>query len=88
MTVTTLHEVEGTLRQVDPDTLTIPEEEGNTGALDMVRRLVEGHEAVIRTARDLVKMAETGGDAATADLATARLEVHEKTAWMLRAMAS
>jgi starvation-inducible DNA-binding protein len=54
----------------------------------MVRRLVEGHEAVIRTARDLVGTAEAGGDIATADLATARLEVHEKTAWMLRATAS
>jgi starvation-inducible DNA-binding protein len=66
----------------------ISEEEGTPEALDMVRRLVEGHETVIRTARDLLKTAEAGGDAATADLATARLEVHEKTAWMLRAMAS
>lgn len=67
---------------------TIPEEEGTPEALDMVRRLVEGHEAVIRTARDVVKMAEAGGDVATADLVTGRLEVHEKTAWMLRATAS
>ena len=67
---------------------TIPEEEGTPEALDMVRRLVEGHEAVIRTARDVVKMAEAGGDVATADLATERLQVHEKTAWMLRATAS
>ena len=66
----------------------LPEEEGTTEALDMVRRLVEGHETVIRTTRGLVQTAEAGGDAATADLATARLEVHEKTAWMLRAMAS
>jgi starvation-inducible DNA-binding protein len=54
----------------------------------MVRRLVEGHEAVIRTARDLVDTAEAGRDVATADLATERLEVHEKTAWNLRATAS
>lgn len=67
---------------------TIPEEEGTPEALDMVRRLVEGHEAVIRTARDLVGMAEAGGDVATADVATERLEVHEKTAWMLRATVS
>lgn len=67
---------------------TIPEEEGTPEALDMVRRLLEGHEAVIRTAHDVVKMAEKGGDVATADLATERLEVHEKTAWMLRATAS
>jgi starvation-inducible DNA-binding protein len=70
------------------DLTTIPEEEGTPEALDMVRRLVESHEAVIRTARDVVKMAEAGGDAATADLATERLEVHEKTVWMLRATAS
>lgn len=67
---------------------TIAEEEGTPEALDMVRRLVEGHEAVIRTARDLVDTAEAGGDVATADVATERLEVHEKTAWMLRATVS
>jgi starvation-inducible DNA-binding protein len=70
------------------DLTTIPEGEGTPEALDMVRRLVESHEAVIRTARDVVKMAEAGGDAATTDLATERLEVHEKTVWMLRATAS
>jgi starvation-inducible DNA-binding protein len=62
--------------------------EGTPDALEMVRFLVEGHEAVIRTAREVVKVAEAGGDSATADLATARLDVHEKTAWMLRATAS
>ena len=67
---------------------TIPEDEGTPEALDMVRRLVEGHEAVIRTARNLVDTAEAGRDVATADLATERLQVHEKTAWMLRATAS
>ncbi|MFP3914729.1 MAG: Dps family protein [Actinomycetota bacterium] len=66
----------------------VGEEEGAPEALDMVRNLVEGHETVIRTARELVKVAEEAGDAATADLATERLEVHEKTAWMLRATAS
>jgi starvation-inducible DNA-binding protein len=67
---------------------TISDEEGAPEALDMVRRLVEGHDAVIRTARKLVDTAEVGGDVATADLITARIEVHEKTAWMLRATAS
>lgn len=67
---------------------TVPEAEGTPEALDMVRSLVEGHEAVIRTARGLVDTAEAGGDVATADLASERLEVHEKTAWMLRATAS
>jgi starvation-inducible DNA-binding protein len=64
------------------------EEEGTPEALEMVRRLVEAHETVIRTARELVKTAEEGEDVATAGLATERLEVHEKTAWMLRATAS
>lgn len=57
-------------------------------AMEMVPRLVEGHETVIRTARDLVGTAEEGGDVATADLATERIEVHEKAAWMLRTTAS
>lgn len=66
----------------------VSDEEGAPEALEMVRRLVTGHEAVIRTARDLVKTAEAAGDVATADLATGRIEIHEKTAWMLRATAS
>ena len=63
----------------------VPDEEGVPEAMAMVRRLVEGHEAVIRTARQVVAQAEEAGDVATADLVTARIEVHEKTAWMLRA---
>jgi starvation-inducible DNA-binding protein len=66
----------------------IAEDEGTPEALEMVRRLVDGHEAVIRTARELVNTAEAADDVATADLATQRIEVHEKTAWMLRATAS
>jgi starvation-inducible DNA-binding protein len=54
----------------------------------MVKRLVEGHETTIRTARELVDTAEQAGDVATADLATERIEIHEKTAWMLRSMAA
>ena len=61
--------------------------EGTTGteAMDMVRGLAEGHEASARTARAVVAAAEEAGDVATADLATVRIETHEKTAWMLRA---
>ncbi len=62
--------------------------EGSPEAMEMVRNLVSGHEAVIRTARDLVEVAEQAGDVAGADLATERIEVHEKTAWMLRATAA
>lgn len=66
----------------------IKEEEGVPEAMEMVRRLVEGHETVIHTARELVAVAEAAGDVATVDLATERIETHEKTAWMLRATAA
>lgn len=55
-------------------------------ALDMVAILVEGHEAVARTARQLFPVAEKAGDEPTSDLLTQRLGVHEKTAWMLRSL--
>lgn len=55
-------------------------------ALEMVRILVSGHEAVARTARELFPLADDAGDQPTADLLTQRLTVHEKTAWMLRSL--
>jgi starvation-inducible DNA-binding protein len=55
-------------------------------ALDMVRILVDGHEAVARTARGIFPLAEKADDQPTADLLTQRLDVHEKTAWMLRSL--
>jgi starvation-inducible DNA-binding protein len=55
-------------------------------ALEMVRILVEGHEAVARTARSVFPLAEQANDQPTADLLTQRLDVHEKTAWMLRSL--
>jgi starvation-inducible DNA-binding protein len=55
-------------------------------ALDMVRILVEGHEAVARTARGVFPVADKAGDEPTADLLTQRLTVHEQTAWMLRSL--
>jgi starvation-inducible DNA-binding protein len=55
-------------------------------ALDMVRILVEGHEAVARTARSIFPAADKADDQPTADLLTQRLDVHEKTAWMLRSL--
>ena len=64
----------------------IPEEEGLPKAEEMIRRLVEGQEAVARTARSVFPAAEEGRDEATVDLLTRRLDVHEKTAWMLRSM--
>jgi starvation-inducible DNA-binding protein len=55
-------------------------------ALEMVRILVRGHEAVARTARELFPMVEQAHDQPTADLLTQRLDVHEKAAWMLRSL--
>ncbi|MEM9516959.1 MAG: Dps family protein [Actinomycetota bacterium] len=55
-------------------------------AEDMIRDLVRGHEAVARTARSAFTTADGANDQPTADLLTQRLEVHEKTAWMLRSM--
>ena len=64
----------------------IPETDGVPAALEMVKLLVDGHEAVIRTARSVAQLAEQVGDQATADLGTQRLQLHEKTAWMLRSL--
>ncbi|HUL46969.1 MAG TPA: Dps family protein [Steroidobacteraceae bacterium] len=55
-------------------------------AMEMVRILVEGHEAVAKTARKIFPLADEAGDQPTADLLTQRLDVHEKTAWMLRSL--
>ncbi|HQX68063.1 MAG TPA: ferritin-like domain-containing protein, partial [Ottowia sp.] len=55
-------------------------------ALEMVRILVQGHEAVARTARALFPQADAAGDEPTADLLTQRMTVHEQTAWMLRSL--
>lgn len=64
----------------------IKEEPGVPKANDMLKQLVEGHETVARTARGIFPAAEAGGDESTADLLTQRLQIHEKTAWMLRSM--
>jgi starvation-inducible DNA-binding protein len=67
---------------------TIPEAEEPMPAQQMIRQLLEGHEAVAKTARKAFPMAEAGHDEATLDLLTQRLQVHEKTAWMLRSLLS
>jgi len=64
----------------------IKEETGIPAAFDMVRKLVEGHETAARTARTAFTVAEEASDAPTADLLTERMQVHEKTAWMLRSL--
>ena len=55
-------------------------------ALEMVALLAKGHEAVARTARSLFELVNAANDQPSADLLTQRLDVHEKTAWMLRAL--
>jgi len=64
----------------------IAEDTDRPSANLMIRRLVEGQEAVTRTARSIFKAAESAGDEPTADLLTQRMQVHEKNAWMLRSL--
>jgi starvation-inducible DNA-binding protein len=64
----------------------IRETDGVLLANDMIRQLLEGHETVARTARDIFPGAEKSVDEATADLLTTRMQVHEKAAWMLRSL--
>jgi starvation-inducible DNA-binding protein len=64
----------------------ISETEGVPDARKMIQLLVEGQEAVARTARKVFPAAEKASDEPTADLLTQRLQVHEKTAWMLRSL--
>ena len=54
--------------------------------MEMVGILVKGHEAVARTARSVFPTADKAGDESTTDLLTQRLQIHEKTAWMLRSL--
>ncbi len=64
----------------------VSDTDGVPSAMEMIKLLVEAHETVIRTAREATNAAEEAGDQATADLGTQRLQIHEKTAWMLRSL--
>ncbi len=64
----------------------IKEEDTIPAANDMIRNLLQAQEAVIRTARSIYPLAEKASDETTADVLTQRLQIHEKTAWMLRSM--
>lgn len=66
----------------------IPESEESMPAKEMIRQLLLGHEAISKTARSVYPSAEAGNDEATLDLLTQRLQIHEKTAWMLRSLLS
>ncbi|OGV74677.1 MAG: DNA starvation/stationary phase protection protein [Methylophilales bacterium RIFCSPHIGHO2_02_FULL_57_10] len=75
----------GTYREFGKLT-SIKESEGVPAARDMIRQLVDGQEAVARTARSLFPVVDRASDEPTADLLTQRLQVHEKAAWMLRSL--
>jgi len=64
----------------------IAEDASMPGWQDMVKNLVAGHEAVVRTCREALPAAQKAGDESSASLLSDRMVVHEKTAWMLRAL--
>ena len=64
----------------------IKETEGVPRAEQMVKLLIEGQEAVVKTARDVLPLAEKADDQPTLDLLTQRMQMHEKNAWMLRSL--
>jgi starvation-inducible DNA-binding protein len=66
----------------------IREDDGTPRAEEMIRLLVQGQEAVVRTARAAFVPAERASDQPTMDLLTQRMQIHEKTAWMLRSLLS
>jgi starvation-inducible DNA-binding protein len=79
------HPAPGTYREF-ARLASIEEIEGVPAATDMVRYLVDAQEATARTARGLFGLVNDANDQPTADLLTQRLDVHEKTAWMLRSL--
>ena len=64
----------------------VKESEGVPKASGMIRELIEGQEAVARTARSVLPLADGANDQPTLDLLTQRLDIHEKNAWMLRSL--
>lgn len=64
----------------------VEEGAGTPNAQEMIQKLVEGQESVIRTARSLYSVVNGAADEPTADLLTQRIQIHEKNAWMLRSL--
>lgn len=79
------HPAPGTYREF-VKLASIKEVEGVPKATEMIRLLVDAQEATARTARELFPLLDKANDQPSADLVTQRLEVHEKTAWMLRSL--
>jgi starvation-inducible DNA-binding protein len=65
---------------------TVEDANGNPSALEMVGQLAKDQETVVRTARQVFRLVDEANDEPSADLLTQRMHIHEKTAWMLRAM--
>ena len=64
----------------------VRETSGHPQATQMIRLLIEGQEAIVKTAREVLPLAEKADDQPTLDLLTQRMQVHEKNAWMLRSL--
>ncbi len=79
------HYAPGTYKQYQK-LASIKETEGNPKATRMIELLIEGQEAIVRTARSVIPVADKASDEPTLDLLTQRMQVHEKNAWMLRSL--
>ena len=75
----------GTYREFAALTV-IKESEGVPTATEMIKQLVAGQEAVVKTARSIFPIVDKAGDEPSADLLTQRMQIHEKNAWMLRSL--
>lgn len=64
----------------------IQEETEVPKAITMIKNLTIDNEKIVQTARSAFPVAEKGADEATMDLLTQRIQIHEKTAWMLRSL--
>lgn len=76
----------GSYREFGQLTSISEDEDGTPKAEEMIRRLVAGQEAVVRTARSIFPVVDNAHDEPTADLLTQRMQIHEKNAWMLRSL--
>jgi len=79
------HYAPGTYREY-LELSSVKETPGVPKAGQMVKLLIEGQEAVVKTAREALPLAEQADDQPTLDLLTQRMQVHEKNAWMLRSL--
>lgn len=79
------HPAPGSYREF-AELTSITEEADEPNATEMIRRLVDGQEAVVRTARSIFPAVDEAGDEPSADLLTQRMQIHEKNAWMLRSL--